>query len=66
MDISSAKNPELFSTESRAAAVVVGVTALLLIPTVAVGLRFYTRRVLTGRVSYDDWISLVALVSIAP
>ncbi|KAK8122017.1 hypothetical protein PG984_010687 [Apiospora sp. TS-2023a] len=61
MDISSAKNPELFSTESRAAAVVVGVIALLLIPTVAVGLRFYTRRVLTGRVSYDDWISLVAL-----
>ncbi|KAK8008969.1 satratoxin biosynthesis SC1 cluster protein 4 [Apiospora marii] len=66
MDISSAKNPELFSTESRAAAVIVGVIALLLIPTVAVGLRFYTRRVLTGRVSYDDWISLVALRLTAP
>ncbi|KAK7962640.1 uncharacterized protein PG986_003465 [Apiospora aurea] len=61
MDISSAKNPELFSTESRAAAVIVGVTFLLLIPSVAVALRFYTRRVLTGRVSYDDWISLMTL-----
>ncbi|KAK8061476.1 hypothetical protein PG994_007842 [Apiospora phragmitis] len=61
MDFSSTKNPELFSTESRAAAVIVGVTALLLTPSVAVALRFYTRRVLTGRVSYDDWITLVAL-----
>ncbi|KAK8043644.1 hypothetical protein PG993_006074 [Apiospora rasikravindrae] len=66
MDISSAKNPKLFSTESRAAAVIVGVIVLLLIPSVAVALRFYTRRGLTGRVSYDDWISLVTLVSIAP
>ncbi|KAK6859808.1 hypothetical protein PG995_003444 [Apiospora arundinis] len=61
MDTSSAKNPELFSMESRAAAVIVGVTVLLLIPSAAVALRFYTRRALTGRVSYDDWISLVAL-----
>ncbi|KAK8132506.1 hypothetical protein PG999_000679, partial [Apiospora kogelbergensis] len=61
MDTSSAKNPELFSTDSRAAAVIVGVTVLLLVPSVAVALRFYTCRALTGRVSYDDWISLVAL-----
>ena len=66
MITSLAKDPELFSTESRAAAVIVGVTVLLLVPSVAVALRFYTRRTLTGRVSYDDWISLVALVSVTP
>ncbi|KAK8041048.1 hypothetical protein PG994_014055, partial [Apiospora phragmitis] len=61
MDINPVANPELFSDESEAALLYVMITILLVIASVVVGLRIYTRAVVLDLLSYDDWLCLVSL-----
>lgn len=44
--------------------ITVGLVFAFLLSTVAVGLRFLARRLAGGRLYLDDWLMLVALVSI--
>ncbi|KAH6644955.1 hypothetical protein BKA67DRAFT_664808 [Truncatella angustata] len=61
MDTNQISNPEFFTPESRAPIVIGVATFLMMGATSAVGLRFYTRKVILNQLGIDDWLSLGAL-----
>lgn len=61
-NINPVDNPELFAEDSRSTVVIWAGALLMVIPTTAVALRFYTRLFVLNQVGADDWLSLGALV----